>query len=251
MRDKKKDKARSAADKVKRKKVIEYVIIVGKQVRVKYPEDIVNRLADRFIVDSTSRTGLRWTESNTNKRNLRGREAGSLRNQGYFFVNVVIHSVSYSLQVANIVWMLANGKIVKDSEVIDHDNTNRLDNRIENLISTSPSLNNINKKKRIKSESIYKNVIINRVAKFRATFKYKGKVWYTKVVSSQHYAFVLGWQLLTSGEVPLEYIKAQSLEYLEGTYLQRALAECAKEGIIVEHPKFKTLHEYIASVEAL
>lgn len=251
MRDRKKDEIRRAADKVKRKKVVEYVVIVGKHVRVKYPEDIVSKLADRFIVDPTSKTGLRWTESDTNKCNLRGREAGYLRNIGYFFVNVVIHSVSYSLQVANIVWMLANGKIVKDSEVIDHDNTNRLDNRVENLISTPIGLNNINKKKRVKSTSSYKNVIINRVAKFRASFKYRGKVWHTRVVSSQHYAFVLGWQLLTSGEVPLEYIKAQSLEYLEGTYLQIALAECAKEGIVVERPKYKTLHEYIASVEGL
>ena len=251
MRNKKKDKIRRAADRVKRKKVVEYVVIVGKKVRVKYPEDIVNRLADRFIVDPKSRTGLRWTESDINKRNLRGREAGYLRNRGYFFVNVVIHSISYSLQVANIVWMLANGKIVKDSEVIDHDNTNRLDNRIENLISTPTSLNNINRKKWAKSASIYKNVIINHVSKFIASFRYRGKVWHTKVVSSQHYAFVLGWQLLTSGEVPLEYIKAQSLEYLEGTYLKRALAECAKEGIAVKRPKYKTLYEYIASVEGL
>jgi hypothetical protein len=251
VRNKKAEKIRKAADRVKRKKVVEYVVIVGKKVRVKYPEDIVNRLADRFIIDSKSRTGLRWTESDINKCNLRGREAGYLRTHGYFFVNVVIHSVSYSLQVANIVWMLANGKIVKDSEVIDHDNNNRLDNRIENLISIPSYLNNINKKKCTKSASSYKNVIISTRPNFRAAFKYMGKRWCTKSVPSQHYAFILGWQLLTSGEVPLEYIKAQSLEYLEGTYLKRALAECAKEGIVVKRPKYKTLHEYIASVEAL
>jgi hypothetical protein len=47
----------------------------------------------------------------------------------------------------------------------------------------------------------------------------------------------------------MDGVKYQIEEYLEGTYLKRALAECKKQGIAVKRPKYKTLYEYIASVE--
>jgi hypothetical protein len=83
-----------------------------------------------------------------------------------------------------------------------------------------------------------------------ARFNFSGLECSSKYVQSQDYAFVLGWEILTSGQIPLKYIKSKSLEYLDGTYLQKALAECAKQGIAVTPPKFKTLYEYIASVES-
>jgi hypothetical protein len=247
-------KALKAAWSKKRRAVKkEYVIISGKQKRVKYPNNIVDILDTRFKVSRCSKTGLRWSDSDANKYWLRGQEAGYFMGAGYLFVSITIDSVSYTIQVANIVWMLTHKKTIEEGKIIDHINHNRSDNRIENLRSDDCTHNAINCSH--KKAYGYPNVRVKKfygstkVEYFVASFTCLGTTWCSKYVRSQDYAFVLGWELLISGQIPLRYIKSKTLEYLDGTYLQRALAECAKQGTAVTPPKFKTLYEYIASVE--
>ena len=124
--------------------------------------------------------------------------------------------------------------------------------RIENLKSGDYLHNAINCSH--KKSYGYPNISIKKFANFEkvyfvARFSCSGSNWSSNYVQSQDYAFVLGWEILTSGQIPLKYVKSKSLEFLDGTYLQKALAECEKQGITVTPPKFKTLYEYIAFVE--
>jgi len=214
----------------------EYVVISGKQKRVKYPDKIIDVLSERFTVSGCSETGLKWSDSAINKSWLRGQEAGYPSSDGYFFVTIVIDLVTYAIQVANVVWMLTHKQQIKDGEIIDHINHNRRDNRIENLKSGDYLHNAINCSH--KKSYGYPNISIKKFANFKkiyfvARFSCSGSNWSSKYVQSQDHAFVLGWEILTSGQIPLNYIKSKSLEFLDGTYLKEALAECAKQGITI------------------
>lgn len=248
------------SDKIKASKAVwskkrraikkEHVTIVGKIKRVKYPNNIIDILDERFKVCKCSTTGLRWSDSELNKYWLRGQEAGHRNSYGYICVSIAINLVTYSIQIANVVWMLVHKRLVEDGKIIDHVNHDRTDNRIENLRSEDFVHNAINCSH--KKAYGYPNVQIKNtktIVYFVARFSCMGARWSSKHVQSQDYAFILGWKILTSGQIPLRYIKSKSLEFLDGTYLQKALAECKKQGIAVKRPKFKTLYEYIASVE--
>lgn len=236
-----------------RKKNVKYVTIAGKLKKVNYPDNIIEKLSEKLEVDPLSETGLRWRNSYPNKFSIRGNEAGKIRAGGYFYIRIIIDSIQYSIQSANVVWMLVNKRIVEDGKIIDHYDHNRRNNKIENLISRSMNENVANRSKygKLKYKNLYASSRIPRSGKIKygAGFRWKGVTWYAKMATTQDHAFVLGWELMTSGSLPLEYIKAQPKELLDGTEIRKALAECAKHGIAVTPPKFKTLYEYIASVE--
>ena len=221
----------------------------GKLKLIKLPNNTIATLHERFRVDESSKSGLRWSESSANRPYLRGKEAGCLHTKtGYYQVSIYVGLVKYNLSVARIVWMMVNNRDIELGMQVDHINKKRDDNRISNLKVGSASCNNINRRHHCYNSNLYKNVFPSG-RRFHAYFKYLGIVYRTKSDKSEDRACVLGWELLTSGEVPLDYIKSQIDEWKDGTYLQTALAECAKHGIAVTPPKFKTLYEYIASVE--
>ena len=229
--------------------------MVGKRKIVDLPANILNILHDRFRVDETSTTGLRWSESSVNQLRCRGKEAGLLFGSDrdvarrYYILRLSIGVVNYDIGVSRAIVMMVNNIIIDPTLYVNHKNRNTLDNRIANLEVTTVSSNNVNCAR--KNSSSYKN--INRRSdgnSFSALFCFLGRSYRSKYVPSEDYAAILGWELLTSGKVPLGYLKSQIDEWKDGTYLQRALAECAKQGIAVTPPKFKTLYEYIAFVES-
>ena len=228
-------------------------VAVGKLKAIELPVNTVAILQDKFRVDETSKTGLRWSESTSaNKPCLRGKEAGTKSKTGYYVIQIQIGSVKYLTGVSRIIMMITNNKIIEPGMVINHINRKRDDNRIANLEVTTRGLNRVNCAKHC--SSFYKNVIFSRSncsrnAPFAASFQFLKVTYRSKYTTSEDHAVILGWELMTSGEVPLGYIKAQSDEWKDGPYLQRALAECKKQGIAVTPPKYKTLYEYIASVE--
>ena len=230
------------------KKAKERVAITGRLTRVNISSDIVELLIKKLEVDRTSKTGLRWKNVTINKLRLRGKEAGSFNDKGYFVVQIAFNKVFYRLNVSNIVWIIANNKPIEKGKVLNHKNRIRSDNRIENLELTTVAGNMVNRKTWVSSG--YKNVyFIKRRNNFFTQFKWLGNAYTTKESKTAGYALMLGWELSTSGKVPLDFIRSQSDEWKDGTYLNKALAECKKQGIAVTPPKFKTLYEYIASVE--
>jgi len=227
--------------------------MAGKVKIVDLPANILDILHDRFRVDETSETGLRWSESSANKPRCRGKEAGCLLGPKqiiyrYYVIRFTIGKVKYIIGVARVIVMMANNIIIDPALRVNHINRNTQDNRIANLEVTTVSSNNVNSRPR--GSCTYKNIRKNSSSSsFLASFSFLGRHYRTKHTSSEDHAVILGWELLTSGKVPLGYIKSQIDEWKDGTYLQRALAECKKQGIAVTPPKFKTLHEYIAFVE--
>ena len=225
-------------------------IMFGNLKVVVLPADTIATLHDRFKVDETFEAGLKWSDSSANKPHLRGNKAGCFYSSvGYYYVRIFIGGVKYQLSVARVIWMMINNKIIEPGMVINHINRKRDDNRIANLEVVTPGLNNINRA--AAGSSSYKNVYNDprTICTFFARFKLLGKQYYSKYALSEDSACIAGWEALTSGKIPLELIKSQSNEWKDGTYLKRALAECKKQGIAVTPPKFKTLYEYIASVE--
>jgi len=228
--------------------------MVGKLKIVDLPANILDVLRERFRVDETSKTGLRWSESSVNQLRCRGKEAGHLLGSHraitrmYYVVRFNIGKVNHVVGVSRIIVMLANNTIIDPALCVNHKNRNTQDNRIANLEVTTLNANSVNRT-RVTSNS-YKNIKKHSsTGSFFAAFCFLGLSYRTKYTSSEDHAVILGWELLTSGKVPLAYVKSQIDEWKDGTYLQKALAECKKQGIAVTPPKFKTLHEYIAFVE--
>jgi hypothetical protein len=94
-------------------------------------------LRQRFYVDSSSKTGLRWNENAPRGKRRLGNPAGYLGHSGYFEVEIL----KLKMMAHRIVWILCKGNI-PDGMTIDHSNGNRSDNRIENLQLMSYSANN-------------------------------------------------------------------------------------------------------------
>jgi hypothetical protein len=233
--------------------------MAGKVKIVDLPANILDILHERFRVDETSKTGLRWSESSANQPYCRGKEVGSLTgsteiDSRYYTIKFKLGGVRYFIGAARAIVMMVNNIIIDPALRVNHINKNTQDNRIVNLEVTTVSSNNVNC--RPKGSCTYKNIQRHSSRSdsesplFLAGFFFLGRCYYTKYTSSEDHAVILGWELMTSGEVPLGYIKSQSDEWKDGTYLQRALAECKKQGIAVTPPKFKTLYEYLASVES-
>jgi hypothetical protein len=234
--------------------------MVGKVKIVDLPANILDILHERFRVDETSKTGLRWSESSANQPYCRGKEVGSLTgrteidiDRRYYTIRFNLGEVRYFIGAARAIVMMVNNIIIDPALRVNHINKNTQDNRIVNLEVTTVSSNNVNC--RPKGSCTYKNIqkhssrSDSKSRLFLAVFFFLGRGYYTKYTSSEDHAAILGWELMTSGKVPLGYIKSQSDEWKDGTYLKKALAECKKQGIAVKRPKFKTLYEYIASVE--
>ena len=241
-------RARAAESKASRK----YLVIQGKAKRQVFPEGTIEELRSRLEIDETSETGLRWKDVDKNRKHLRGKPAGSLGGNKctYFAIcNIRIQDALYKILVSHIVWMLVTNEMIKAGFVVNHKNRIRTDNRFENLTLETYSSNNTNKATTGKSG--YKNVHVHG-EKYISNFAWLG-ISYRSAVNalSVHacYVFVLGWELLTSGKVPIGCVKSQTDEYLCGSDLERAMKECADKGIPITPPKYKTLYEYIASVE--
>lgn len=231
-----------------RKKTIKYHSI--KTRRIVLPDDIMYQLKSRFIVDPTSKTGLRWKMEDNIRTDLRGKPAGSHRGDGYYFIHLRLNSVEYKIGNSHVVWMLSKNELIPYNKVINHINRNPGDNSIANLEVCGYSGNNINKK--CTSKSGYKNVNLfytNKVGRYSGRIKFNKKTTVSKICSSPHEAFIHLWNLLTSGRIPLEYLRYQPTEFQDGIYLKKALRECKKAGIHCE-VKYRTLREYIASVES-
>jgi hypothetical protein len=250
LRTKKRDWCRTRAAESKALRV--YEIIQGKAKRQVLPEGAIEELRSRLEIDETSKTGLRWKDVDKNRKHLRGKPAGGPggRDESYFIIsNFCIQGVLYQILVAHIVWMLTTNEMIKPGFVVNHKNRIRKDNRFENLTLETYSSNNTNRATIGKSG--YKNVHVHG-KKYIANFAWLG-IQYRSAVNalSVHacYVFVLGWGLLTSGKVPLACVKSQTDEYLCGSELEKAMNECADKGIPITPPKYKTLYEYIASVE--
>jgi hypothetical protein len=163
-------------------------------------------------------------------------------------VSVPIDGIYYHVQVSHIVWMLCNKDKPIGKYMVDHIDRDSLNNNPANLRLVTRRQNAINSAKRVNSR-IYKYVFKLPTGLFKWRFKLAERYYPAKGSKSEHEALILGWDVLTSGKVPMDGVKYQIEEYLEGTYLKRALAECKKQGIAVKRPKYKTLYEYIASVE--
>jgi hypothetical protein len=228
--------------------------MAGKFKIVDLPANILDILHDRFRIDETSTTGLRWSESSANQPRCRGKEAGYLSNSKrditlrYYNIKFYVGGIKYFIGVARAIVMMANNIIIDPALRVNHKNKNPQDNRIANLEVTTASSNSINC--RPKGSCTYKNISKHGSSPlFRAAFFFLGRNYPTKYTSSEDHAVILGWELMTLGAVPLTYVKSQSDEWQDGTYLKKALAECKKQGIAVKRPKYKTLYEYIASVE--
>lgn len=105
------------------------------------------RWEEYFVLDPTSKSGLRW---NTNIYNVRGaltkarvgREAGSLNGQGRWQVGLY----GEVLIVHRIIWEMLHGPI-PDGMVVDHDNGDGADNSHTNLVLKTSSGNSRNRKK--------------------------------------------------------------------------------------------------------
>ena len=228
--------------------------MVGKLKIVDLPANILDVLRERFRVDETSKTGLRWSESSVNQLRCRGKEAGQLLGSHrditrmYYTVRFNVGKVNHVVGVSRIIVMLVNNIIIDPALCVNHINRNPQDNRIANLEVTTLNANSVNRT-RVTSNS-YKNIKKHSGGSFFAVFCFLGLSYSTKYTSSEDHAVILGWELMTSGKVPLGYLKSQIDEWKDGTYLQRALAECEKQGIAVTTSKFKTLYEYIAFAES-
>ena len=82
--------------------------MVGKLKIVDLPANILDVLRERFRVDETSKTGLRWSESSVNQLRCRGKEAGHLLGSHraitrmYYVVRFNIGKVNHVVGVSRI-----------------------------------------------------------------------------------------------------------------------------------------------------
>jgi len=100
----------------------------------------IKRVSEVLLIDSSSRTGLRWKVT-TGARSPAGREAGSLDNYGYFIVKV--DGVKYRNH--RIVWAMVNGDI-PEGMTIDHIDRDPSNNKIGNLRVADQHLQLMNRK---------------------------------------------------------------------------------------------------------
>ena len=234
---------------IERRAIVKHTTIIGDKTKIKFSSDVLVYLSIRLIIDETSATGLRWQDVESNRSGHRNKEAGCFDKSGYIYLTFTFNSCKYKINVATIVWMLFHNKLIEGDKIVNHKNRIRWDNRIQNLELATTSENCVNRTSL--SPYGYKNIVFNSIKnRFHFRFTWKG-CFYTssRVAKFPGHAFVIAWEFVTLGKVPLGFIKSQSDEWKDGSYLQRALAECKKQGIAVKCPKYKTLYEYIASVE--
>jgi hypothetical protein len=126
-------------------------------LRAKTKELPINIINERFNYDKE--TGIITWKQNRIK-NLVGKEAGRVNNNGYR--NIKIGTVSYS--ASRIAWAISFGTI-NSNLVIDHIDRNRLNNRLINLRLVTQKENCLNK--------IAKGWTLHKSGKYQV--QYKGK----------------------------------------------------------------------------
>ncbi len=107
-----------------------------------------------------------------------GQIAGSLGNMGYLNVRISVKGKRPAFAVQRVIWTMHNGQI-PEGYLIDHEDTNRLNNRIGNLRLALPTGNSQNGSLRSDNTSGVKGVCWNNAR----------KRWYVAIAvnSKKHY----------------------------------------------------------------
>ena len=96
---------------------------------------------ERLFYDA--QTGfLYWRNTELVKKSVWGKEAGSIRPDGYKNIGVRINGKTKNFKAHRLAWLLVYKRLPKNH--IDHINGNRLDNRMENLRNATAPENNQN-----------------------------------------------------------------------------------------------------------
>ncbi|MBX9587869.1 MAG: HNH endonuclease [Hyphomonadaceae bacterium] len=108
------------------------------------PNDLpsVNELRSLFICDPV--TGELRFRGDRSRRYQHGGLAGSIKPDGYVRVGFTLSGKRRYAAAHRIVWAMCAGRVPLPTEVIDHANGNKSDNRIANLRLASPSQNAVN-----------------------------------------------------------------------------------------------------------
>ena len=117
-------------------------------------DDFVARLKLLFRYDPF--TGKLFWLVNKRGHHLIGREAGSLKRNGY--ISISIDGKRH--QAHRIIWAMAHGKMPQ--QCIDHINGDKADNRLENLRSATVAENTRNAGKPATNSSGYKGVYFEK-----------------------------------------------------------------------------------------
>lgn len=107
-----------------------------------------------------------------------GQIAGSLGNMGYLNVRISVDGKRPAFAVQHVIWVMHHGEI-PNGRLIDHKDTNKLNNRIDNLRLAFPTGNSQNGSLRSDNVSGIKGVCWNK----------KRKRWYVAIAvnSKKHY----------------------------------------------------------------
>lgn len=116
----------------------------------------MSELFKDLVIDSESPSGLRWAD--TKKYNLADKPAGYQRKDGYWEVRIdgelyLAHRVIMSIHL---------GRMLVATEIVDHINMTRWDNRVENLRVCSVSDNLCNRYAPQNSTTKVKGVTLNK-----------------------------------------------------------------------------------------
>lgn len=123
----------------------------------------------RSILSYNTETGI-FIWISARKGTAIGAKAGTLDKDGY--IVIMIDGINYYAH--RLAWFYEKG--VWPSADIDHDNTLRSDNRMDNLREATRTLNNINSVIRVDNTSGFKGVSLHKASgKWRAYIKFKGK----------------------------------------------------------------------------
>ena len=127
--------------------------------------------SDMFVYDETSPSCLRWKVSKGSAK--AGDQIGYVKGDGYWYVK--INGINKAAH--RIVWAITNGDIPSDS-VIDHKDTNRLNNKIDNLRLVNKYQNAQNHSRKPKNQ--YFGVKLTKDGYWEASLSIKGKRTYVK-----------------------------------------------------------------------
>ena len=91
----------------------------------------------------------------------------SLDGEGYKYAGITVKGKRNFYKAHRVIWKMVHGV---DPDQIDHDNRDRTDNRLVNLVSSSNSLNSKNRGKRKDNTTGYTGVGLTPSGKFVARF---------------------------------------------------------------------------------
>lgn len=102
----------------------------------------VDYIQERFFIDDEGT--LRWTHSELNKINVRGKKAGQNRNNGYVRITIFYNEERRDIYAHRIAWVLHHGEWASSNVHLDHKNHDKTDQSIDNLRLANPTENCIN-----------------------------------------------------------------------------------------------------------